>query len=600
MACPMPLLLKVQPSFQFFKISETMRKVQLLSLFILGNYVLPAQSIYYNDFQGLSTHICVDSSGPVIQVLPDGWIIYQTTNGNWDGPVDSTRCISADAQVGANGSRIDLEQIDPAQPLFIRATAEELNLNSSPLAPNALYNLFACASLDGGAVSQFLTGSNCAQDVCTGAFVGIAIPDSNGAPGLATRFHTALASENQLHYCFESCFPSEYFDDQRLRELVLKFSFAPATDLTGRFLHLSYITIQQGFELPGFITEVLAYPQQFANGEYAVNVSEAANNPAFFNQNYLALHEPFTYPDAQHETYIEGRPVPNTSDSRTIKLVVDQYQTLEIQPFTNFRGAKVLGSDSVRHTLHLVNNGGEVCMNFLDLIFGGADEYQHGGGTVSMHNAFSCMQFHDKSALRVQAGATLHYGLDGAGMLLLCPGSTIALERDATLYFDARLVLSECNESALPQQIYMDLPPGARLVFTENAHVTNQFSHQQQMQLNVRMLGGTLDDSALAPNDQAVIQRIWPAPASRMEDNIGLFPNPFSVEITLQYLAGAPEEIHLVWTNLRGQIVGTELLQAMRGPNQWQPKLPEAAGMYLVTLQGTAGKCTKKVVRMAP
>ena len=575
-----------------------MRKIFLLPFLLLWAYALSAQEIYSTNFQGVAPVICIADGTPVIQYLPPGWIIYQTTNDQWDGALESTRCISAQQQANGYGIKIDLGQIDPARPLFIRATAEELNLNSIPFAPNQLYNLIACANLGNDPANEWLLGSNCAQDMCTGAFLGIAIPDSNGQPGGATRFHTSLADEDQSN-CSISCFPSEYFDDQLLRALILKFSFAPTADLGGQFLNLSGIYIQLALDNPGLITEVLAFPQHFNNGEYTLNVDEADNSP-FFQQGYLALHEPFTYPDAQHETYIEGRPVPNTNDPKTINLVVEEYQSLEIQPFTNFRGAKVLGSDSIRHTLHLVNNGGDICMNFLDLIFAGEDEYQHGGGTISMHNGFSCLQFREQSALRVKQDATLHYGREGTGLLLLCAGSTIALEENATLYFDGRLVLSECNDNGIPQQIYMDLPPGARLIFTEKAHVTNQFSHLRQMKLQVRMLGGILDDAALRPEDRAIIQRVWPVPAPRLADNITLSPNPCSTSITLEYLSARVEEVTLVWTNLSGQFVGEERVQAVQGPNSWQPALPDAAGMYLLTFRGATESCIKKVVKLEP
>ncbi len=575
-----------------------MRKIFLLPFLLLWAFTLPAQDIYSTSFQDVAPVICIASGTPVIQYLPPGWMIYQTTNGHWDGPIDSTRCISAQQQANGFGVEIDLGQIDPAEALFIRATAEELSLQSMPFAPNKLYNLIACASMGDDPGNDWLIGSGCAQDMCTGVFLGIAIPDSNGNPGGATRFHTNLADADQSN-CTISCFPSEYFDDQQLRELILKFSFPPTTDWSGQFLNLSGIYVQLAWEEPGLVTEVLAFPQHFSNGIYTLPIDEADNSP-FFQLAFLALHEPFTYPDAQHETYIEGRPVPNTTDPKTINLVVEEYQSLEIQPFTNFRGAKVLGSDSIRHTLHLVNNGGDICMNFLDLIFSGEDEYQHGGGTISMHNGFSCMQFRDQSALRVKKDATLHYGQEGTGLLLLCAGSTIALEENATLYFDGRLVLSECNDHEISQQIYLDLPPGARLVFTEKAHVTNQFSHLQQMILQVRMLGGSLNDSALRPEDRAIIQRIWPVPAPRLADNITLLPNPCATSITLEYLSAREEEITLVWTNLSGQFVGEERVQAQRGPNSWQPALPDAAGMYLLAFRGATESCIKKVIKLEP
>ncbi len=574
-----------------------MRKILFLPLLLLFHCVLFAQQIYYTSFSNIVADICFADAMPVIQYHPQGWLIYQTTNGNWDGPVDSSRCISAQA-LPFNGAKIDLAQINPEEPLFIRATAEQLAAYNLHFPPNQVFNLQVCANLGNNPAYDWRIGSGCSQDMCTGAFLGIAIPDSTGIPGGATRYHTTLAGPSAAS-CFGSCFPSEYFDEQVLKELVLKFSFDSTALLAGQFLNLTNLWIEESYEAPGLITEVLAGQQFFANGAYTLNVTDAANNFPF-NSSFLALYNPPAYPDAQHESYVEGRPVPNTSGPQTINLVVEQYQTLEIQPFTNFRGAKVLGSDSVRHTLNLVNNGGDLCMNYLDLIFGGQDEYQHGGGTISMHNGFSCMQFHDESALRVKKNATLHYGNAGAGVLLLCTGSTIVLEENATLYFDGRLVLSECGPSLVSQPITMDLPPGAHLVFTEQAHLTNQFSQHQQMKLRVRMLGGTLDDSKLTPEDQTIIERIWPSPAPRLEDNLTINPNPFFTFMRMTYFSGQEEKVRLTWSDLNGRIVSEERIQAQIGPNIWEPVVPEPAGMYLMTLEGTAGKCTRKVVKMTP
>jgi hypothetical protein len=336
----------------------------------------------------------------------------------------------------------------------------------------------------------------------------------------------------------------------------------------------------------------------FSTGEYDVNVAEVATGGGSFFENFLLQYTAPTFPSAQDPSYIIGSVTPNTPEQQVINLVVDEFQTLEIQPFTYLVGALAEGSDTLRHQVNLVNNGGDICLNFVDFVMDGGEEYRHGSGTMSFNNAFSCMQFRNESALRVLEGASLHYGNNGAGMLALCAGGTIAIERNATLTVDCTLNLAECNDAIPPQQIYMDLPAGARLIFTGQSRLTNRYSQGQQMLLNVRMLGGSIDDYALSLEDQALIRRIYPEPAPEFDDNVVIAPNPFGSTFTLTYIAGETENMKLHWSNISGQIVLEERLQAVRGLNEWQPETPPEAGIYLLTLEAEAGRTIRKVLKI--
>jgi hypothetical protein len=550
---------------------------------------------YYTDFALLVEDFCpVGQAG--LQIRPEGMDIYQTIDGFWDGTPDSTRCISAEPLGPWSGMKIDLGQINPAEPIFIRVRATELAPLPS-LQSNWVYNLTSCADMFPDTVS-WLKGVACEQGICSGAFVGIAIPDSFGTPGAATRFQTGFAQTSGTGFCggygIETCFPTEYFDDQRLREIILKFSFLPGIDLTGKYLNLRNLFISGQIWPSGEVTEVKAQPFHYSNGAYTLNISQAANTA--FNDNFLMRYTAPTYPDNNHQSYIEAAPEPNSSVQQVINLTVDELQSLEIQPFTNFRGALVEGSDSVRHIANLVNMGGDFCANFIDFVVAGGGEYRHGGGHITMHNPRSCMQFRTGSALRVLEGSTLYYGNEGAGMLVLCPSSTIALERDATLVMDGLLNLTYCKEDLGDQQVYMDLPPGAKLIFSENARISNDFSLDQKALLNIRMMGGTLDDTALDPADRALIRRVYPEPSASFLDNLRFFPNPFEEYVNLSYLSKNDEVLRLNWFNLSGQTVLSEMFNALKGMNEWQPETPMSAGMYLLEISGESGKIIQKVV----
>lgn len=574
-----------------------MRKIQLFLLCCSISFYGTAfsQFFYSETFSHYDTLACpFDTTKTVI--YPKDWYLYQTANDNWAGPVDSASCISAEPFGSFQQPRIDLSQIDPVKPLFMRAKASAF-IGLDNFEPNQLYNAQLTFHIS-GSIALPVGGANCTQDLCTGFFVGIAVPGP-------ARFHTGLLDNaglppTYLYREVAACFPSEYFFDQQLNEFVFKFTFQPGNNLDGQFLYLDYASITPNFQPPGLISEVNADIDNYnsVTGEYDVNVEDAVTGGGFFYENFLLQYTAPTFPSAQDPSYVVGTITPNTAEQQVINLVVNPFQTLEIQPFTYLVGALAQGSDTLRHQVNLVNNGGDICLNFVDLVMDGGEEYRHGGGSMTFNNAFSCMQFRNGSKLRVLEGASLHYGNNGAGMLALCAGGTIAIERNATLTVDCILNLAECNDALPPQQIYMDLPAGARLVFTGKARLTNRYSQGQQMLLNVRMLGGSIDDYALSPEDQALIRRIYPEPAPAFGDNVAIAPNPFGETFTLTYIAGETEEMTLRWLNISGQIVLEERLQAVRGLNEWIPATPFEAGMYLLSLETEAGKTTRKVLKI--
>lgn len=572
-----------------------MKKTFLLLVLLCHSVLALSQFLTVPGFSQIEQIPCpFDANATIAQPL--GWRLYQTTSGNWEGPVDSTRCISV-TKVSGN-AQVDLGQLNPTEPLFVRARLD-IFPPLSPFEANYVYSFLSSVQCD-TALLQF-DPLACNQDLCTGVFLGIAIPDAAGNPGAATRFQTGFFSPySTVSLNCSTCFPTEYFFDQRLREVILKFTFKPGVVLAGKTLRLDFANLDPTFSPPGLVTAVNATPFQFVgNNTFEVNIQDAADPGGFFVQNFLLHYDETTYPSAPFPSYVEGQPMPNLPTPQTINLVVDPFQTLDIQPYVYLRGGLVENSSTLRHQLNLVNLGGDICLNFTDVIFEGG-EYRHGGGRLDMNNAFSCFQFRKNSALRVLEGATLRYGNQGAGMLALCAGSALVLERDATLVVDCLMNLAECDDALPPQQLYMDLPPGARLVFTDKAWLTNRFSQNREMRLNVRMLGGTIDDTALDAEERALIRRIYPEPAPDFTKNVQVYPNPFATEIQLQYLAAQDEVLQLVWTDIQGRVVLEESRPAQRGINVCQVQAPQMAGFYTLHVQGQTGSAVLKLLKTTP
>ncbi|MBL7798215.1 MAG: T9SS type A sorting domain-containing protein [Saprospiraceae bacterium] len=566
-----------------------MRK-NLLALLVALGAALSSHAQYTPPLIAVEQKPCPYNPGVTV-VQPQFWHIYQTLDGHWYGPVDSSRCISVSVLPFNAGIEIALEQVNPAEPLFLRARLD-LYPPFNDFSSDYLYNTYSNARILPGDSLLRLT-TDCPDDLCSGAFVGIAIPDENGMPGAATRFHTALVTVFPPFFnSFKSvdaaaCFPTERFAEQRLKEYILKFTFADTANMAGRRL-LVYSTdiVPEPFG-PGLINSVFA-----DSNPYPI---DAAANPWGFN--FLGLYTAPTYPGPQNPSYIEVTPVPNPTVPQNITLTVEDYQTLEMQPFAQFRGGLVAGSATERHQVTLLNNGGDLCLNFVDLIFDNGDALYHAGGQISMNNAFSCMQFRNGSELRVKEGAALHYGQNGAGMLVICANSTIALERNATLVVDCILQISECNDALPPHDIFIDLPPGARLIFTENAWLTNRFSKDKKMRLNVRMLGGTLDDSALPPDSRAIIRRVYPERLTLLPDNMLLSPNPFAEFLTLYLVEETEAQVQLQWVDVLGRPVLTDQMNTVKGYNVLSLKVPAEPGAYFLTVSAPGGRATVKLLR---
>lgn len=565
-----------------------MRKPFLLCCCLLATAFPVFSQYYFTNFNSVTQQTCPFDTSKTV-TFPTGWIIYQTLDGTWDGAVDTERCISVETLPVGN-LRIDLEQVNPAEPLFVRALPEEMaGIGELPVNQLMAIDFFWSPSSFNNLV---LTGPTCVEDMCSGIFTGIDV----GVPG-AMRIHTALISAD--FYEIHACFPTEYFPGQNLREIILKFTFSPDADLSGEYLNLYGMTVTPSWQ--SLISSVDAYESQYssATGEYNVNAYYASNQGGPSDR-FLVIYTEPTFPSVLTPAYVTGTVIPPSNQQQVINLVVDDFQALEIQPFTHLRGALVEGSDSTRHIVNLVNNGGNLCINFVDLIFSGGNQYRHGkGGTINMHNSFSCFQFRNGSALRVLEDATLHYGNDGAGMLALCANSTIVLERNATLLVDAVLNIAECDDATAPTHIYIDLPKSASLVFTENARLTNRFSQGQQMELRVRMLGGTLDDSRLSAEDKALIRRIYPAPSPVFADNFSLSPNPFQQSPVLSYLSAEPEQLTLQWLSVDGKILGKQQLTTQIGMNEWLlENTPPEAGWYWLHISNARHSAVLKVVQM--
>jgi hypothetical protein len=537
-----------------------MMKLSFTLPFLLIASLLQAQSLPNNNFKNLSTLPCpFDPSVEVTQ--PVGWRLYQTLDGKWDGPIDSTVCVSVEQVYSWGAIKIDLDQIDASRPLFIRCLLDDDN--KILLEPNWLF--LAQGYLSTGQV-QLNQSNQCEDGICTGVIAGIEIPDETGD---STQLRIYVGPYEDIYYsAYSTCMPTEKFSENYLREFIFKIQADTSANQPQDFsITATYMDVQMMYDI-GHIFDVTVPEFLWTGQEYLADIH-------FFSAggwggNYLFMYGADTYPSLTNPYFIDATPEENSPEPKVINLQVLEYESAYFQPFTYLRGGLVEGSDSVRHEANLVNLGGNLCLNFVELIFEENTSYVHHGGQIDITGLSGCMQFRNGGALEVADGATLHYGQQGHGMFALRTGGTIRIGKGGTLLIDNTLALLPYHpDPADPEsrQVYMELNPGATLAFGPHARIMRKFNPEEDMRLNIYMNGGTLDLGNLPAEDRALINRIYPAPATNIADNILLSPNPASDVLQCRYLAEGHSELRLEVLNSQGQVLRQQVVETGKGYN---------------------------------
>lgn len=475
-----------------------MRSAFVSMLLILLAANLKAQE-FYDNFREIEEVNCPFQSGTTVE-WPVGWSVYHTKNNLWDGEVDSAWCISLDyiMQVGPDYMYISAEEIDGERPVFIRT----LNHPDLPvlMPPNMLFVVGGLILLEDGTILHLGTGNPPAS----GILISIDIPAEDGVQR-DRRNNFYEFGDSTIGSYSESCFASEKFADQYLQEVVLALSLRYTID-KGYLAELGAINVY-----PVYYFDILAQhdidKQWWVDTSYVIPVSELGSMP-YPIENYLLPYTSPEYPSSQHISYYELSPFTLSDTAVTISVLVEEYMSLVPQPFTAFRGGLVEGSDSLRHCVELINNGGSLCLEIVEIAFEDDTKYVHKAGTVEMTTDAACMMFKAGAAMEIGDKAHLDYGSPAKGFLAMKQGSQLILNDDASMTINNTLVLqlTPTTDRTHPT-VY--LHPGSKLSFSETAHLEAWGS--ADLRLQVMMLGGTLDVDALDVNERALIEIIYPS-----------------------------------------------------------------------------------------
>ncbi len=454
-------------------------------------------------------------------MVPDHFRVYQTVNDLWDAPVDSTRCFSFEGK--PISAVLDLSPMDFQRPLFIQFLFDSLML-----LPDTIYDFYLNASYFHLNQLPVEYGIDCSNGVCTGFLAGVEIPDETGT-GTTLRWYEMSTGPENYDY-FSYCFLTERFGGT-LRYLIFKLTLNDVLPPNAK-LELFWGGVEIQWALTFNAPNPLVATEDYFNGtSYDVDLIDFA--PDIYYNSMLFKYPDTTYPSSQNLGYYDVEIFPNKPSPQVINLIADDNLQVLFQPFTTLRGGLVEG-DTLRHQVNFIANGLTMCLGLIiDLIFDDGASFIYRSGDIRFLNHKACFMFRRGSRLKIDDGATFHYGNHKLGILAIYPDARLEFGRNATLIMDGRMMLFGYPH-APDMELHIELHPGQKLVFTEHARLMRVGWAYAPVHLNVHMLGGELDDSRLSPADRSLIRRIYPDVSGRLDQHVHISPNPNSGSFQLR------------------------------------------------------------------
>jgi len=554
-----------------------MKKILLLLLSLFIKYGFAQNQVLPNpNLQGRQILPCpYDSAVSVFQV--PNWQFYQTTNNQWNGPVDSSRCINANSIYGQTA--VVLATIDTARFLFCALSLD--SAHQVPLPRNSVYSVETDFYYN---PSNIQTG-DCDGAPCNQLVLQVDIPDSAGT-GRSARTYTGPIT-NMYGNGSLFCFPTEKFPYQYLKSFVMQVKAHGDSLGYVSFPGFSVQNVDSLGYLPGvyYLTDSMV-----AQSGNELNLTGPPYvDPGGYGGSLLALYSDTTYPGPNDYSYLRIFPT-NPYAATPQVITVDMYSNFDLifQPYTVFTPAKVYGDPDTTHTLNLILDGSTYCIppEVEDIVNSNA-KLIYKSGDIEFGGTGSCMQFRPQSQLVVSDSCVFNYGnTERPGIILLRENSSIVLKPYSELNMYGDVVFNEYNRAAGPGEFYMTLPLTTTLRFMPGSNIYAGYSVGGAMRLNVYMKGGTLDDSGLSADAKLLINRIYDV-QDLQEEIVSVYPNPSNGSTSLRINASQDETAAVQVFNINGRLAYTTTLQLQKGINLTQlnyGNLPD--GQYLIRVNG--------------
>jgi len=545
-----------------------MKKIATLLLFLSIVIAVKGQFILNPNFQNAHLVPCPGTPNDSVMGF-DEWKFYQTTNDSWDGPIDTNICINV-YNDGSYDARVAFADIDSTRRLFIASTfrTDDQTLLQSNYIYNAwleMYNQLGSLPVN--------PSWNCNNGPCSCIRVNVQVPDSSYT-GYDYRYHVLSIDSMNGNSFTVKCFPTEKFDTQKVVQMIVSLSFKNIT--MGDTLIVTYANVEPIFDFINYVTEMDAY--QVVDTEYAYYFNFGSN---------LVMYNDTTYPSPEHISYVYAYPGNNQQTTpQHITAYIESFSNVVLQCFTEMRGAPVSGSPGVFHHFTLVDNGGSICLNIIgDKHFYSGDGFQFNSGMIEFGGILSCFVFHNGSTFQVNDGATMNYGNESNfGVLSIRDKTNLIIGKNATLNIYNRMFVFEDYPNEPAQQFYMTLNPTSTLRFMPGSHLSNLYSIDNTIKVNVYMKGGILDDGGLPEEDRKLINRIYET--ADLNAKITVYPQPTDNLTSIRIDAPEDEDVTLTLVNSSGSQFGNQSMHLQKGINEFQYSLDGlSSGMYLLRVK---------------
>lgn len=546
--------------------------------------MVQGQQVPNYSFTNAAMDTCAyDTSGSALVYTVPEWESYQTLDSTWTGPHDSA-CFSL-VPTAPNGVYLPLPAISDTLPFYVRSLLD--SSNAVALDSNTLYKVFVSQYALSGPV-QFLPGNNCKEDLCNGMMLGIQIPDSAGT-GTAMRWYKGYGTDNG--YAYEFCFPTEKFPNgNHIREAILKYFESPGLNTVDERL-MAVSLEDMGWQTNKF-THLDANYQNGPNWAYLMS-------PFMWpGPNYMAIYHDTTYPGPNAISFIDVDPPPSPTQD-TVEVLVDPFSFFIQQPYTALRGGLVQG-DTTRHILHLINQGGTICMyQIVELLFENGNGFTYRSGNVNFEGATACMLFGKGGKLRVERNAVFHYGAPNRGMLALRPGGKVEIASGSELIVHNTVSLREYRGDAGGLNFHIYLSRGSKLSFAPGSKITEMgTAFPGQNRLFIHMKGGQLDDSGLDALSLSFLTRVYDTPADELSDNLRVNGNPFDSRLSLSLVSGSDMQVRVRIADVKGSVIWEGEWKAQQGISWFEvPTATWQPGMYLLSCETALGTVSRRVVK---
>jgi hypothetical protein len=417
--------------------------------------------------------------GDEVMTMPS-WSIYQTLDNLWDGTRDSTVCVNA----GYDSFKLDFNsaEVDASRPVFLKADVDT-TMNFGPHELWKFSTYFYSSSILVDNVDY------CNDGYCSGILMEVEVPESDSSVVIREYFANYNGSMNQNQV--EMCVPFEHMEFSRVKTFVIKLIVAENALV----------------ELLSPFQEDMGWGTLYMDSLSMTDYYNGSNTYEFyaFNSGIANFVLPFDaldgFPSVSNISYLDLYPIQNSVDPQEITLNFTEYSSLIFEPFTAFRGGLVEGSDSVRHTFALINDGMEICMYpEFEVVMQPLTSYEHRRGSINFgHKA--CIRFKYNSDLIVAENAHFVCGTAGEGLLATDDGSRITVEENATFEINNGIALFDSPWLHEEQWTEVDVYKGGKIIFKEGSYVSSHVDNKRYKWL-IHLHGGSADLSGLSPEDR--------------------------------------------------------------------------------------------------